>query len=44
MCGYIYLTTNLTNKKKYIGRKQSDKFLGTSYLGSGVHLKRKVNT
>lgn len=42
MCGYIYLTTNLTNKKKYIGRKQSDKFLGTSYLGSGVHLKRAV--
>ena len=27
MYGYIYITTNLINNKKYIGRKKSDKFL-----------------
>ena len=35
MFGYIYLTTNLINEKKYIGQKTSNKFLGESYLGSG---------
>lgn len=42
MIGYIYLTTNTVNNKKYIGRKCSDKFLGTKYLGSGTHLKQAI--
>lgn len=42
MFGYIYLTTNLINKKQYIGRKVSTKFLGTKYLGSGTHLKNAI--
>lgn len=36
MYGYIYKTTNLCNGKIYIGQKKSTKFLGESYLGSGV--------
>ena len=39
MIGYIYLTTNTVNNKKYIGRRKSNVFLGNKYLGSGVHLK-----
>ena len=38
--GFIYLTTNLMNGKKYIGRhkgKESD-----SYLGSGVYIKPAI--
>ena len=35
MYGYIYKTTNLINKKIYIGQKKSDKYLGNKYLGSG---------
>lgn len=42
MIGYIYLTTNLVNGKKYIGRRKSDKFLGESYLGSGTYLKNAI--
>lgn len=43
MYGYIYLTENLINHKKYIGKKSSKKFLGTDYLGSGKILKEAVN-
>lgn len=42
MYGYIYLTTNLINNKKYIGRRKSSIFLGTNYLGSGKHLKKAI--
>lgn len=42
MYGYIYETTCLTNGKKYIGQKKSNKFLGTSYLGSGVLICRAI--
>lgn len=34
MFGYIYITTNLVNDKKYIGKKKSSKF-DPKYLGSG---------
>lgn len=42
MYGYIYLTTNLINGKKYIGRRTSKKFLGEQYLGSGTHIKNAI--
>ena len=42
MYGYIYITTNLVNGKKYIGQHKSEKFLGNSYLGSGIVLKESV--
>lgn len=41
MIGYIYLTTNLINGKKYIGKRQKSKF-DESYIGSGVRLKAAV--
>ena len=42
MYGYIYKTTNLINKKIYIGQKKSKIFLENKYLGSGLYLKRAV--
>lgn len=42
MYGYIYMTTNKLNNMRYIGRRKSDIFLGSKYLGSGVHLTRAV--
>jgi len=40
--GFIYITTNLVNGKKYIGQK---KFIRQweYYLGSGRHLKNAIN-
>lgn len=43
MFGYIYKTTNLCNGKIYIGKKQSDRFLGEAYLGSGIRLNAAIN-
>lgn len=37
MYGYIYLTTNHVNGKRYIGRKTATKWVPT-YLGSGTYL------
>lgn len=41
MYGYIYITTNLINGKKYIGQHRSNK-LDHSYLGSGKALTEAV--
>lgn len=41
MFGYIYLTTNLLNKKRYIGKHQS-KTLKNGYLGSGTLLRQAI--
>ena len=43
MYGYIYLTENLINGRKYIGKKASSKFLGEKYLGSGKALNVAIN-
>lgn len=42
MFGYIYMTENLINHKKYIGQKKSNKFLENKYLGSGTYLKNAI--
>ena len=41
MYGYIYLTTNLINDKKYIGKHISEQF-DTKYYGSGKLLLRAI--
>lgn len=42
MYGYIYITTNLTNNKKYIGKHASSKF-DENYKGSGKRLWNAIN-
>lgn len=41
MIGYIYITTNLINNKKYIGLKTSEYFKN-NYLGSGKIIKKAI--
>lgn len=41
MCGYIYLTTNLVNGKKYVGSHKSEIFT-ENYKGSGTILKKAI--
>lgn len=41
MYGYIYMTENLINHKRYIGKHKSEIFK-ESYLGSGVYLLRAI--
>ena len=41
MIGYIYLTTNLINNHKYIGKRQKSKF-DESYKGSGKRLQAAI--
>lgn len=42
MYGYIYLTTNLINGKKYIGQHASPVFEPDRYIGSGVILWKAI--
>lgn len=45
MYGYIYLTTNLINNKKYIGQhKYSKPEIDKNYLGSGKYICRAIHT
>ena len=41
MYGYIYITTNLLNGKKYIGQHKASSF-DTKYIGSGIYLNRAI--
>ena len=41
MYGYVYLTTNLVNNRKYIGQHKSSKF-DKRYLGSGLILAQAI--
>lgn len=42
MYGYIYITTNLLNGKKYIGQHRATQF-DDKYIGSGIYLTRAIN-
>ena len=42
MYGYVYMTTNRVNGKRYIGKKVSKKF-EPNYLGSGTYLKNAIS-
>lgn len=42
MYGYIYLTTNNVNNKKYIGQSSYKKINKKDYLGSGKYLKKAI--
>lgn len=42
MYGYIYLTTNLINERKYIGQHTSSEF-DPNYKGSGKILWQAIN-
>jgi len=40
--GFVYITTNLHNGKKYIGQTQYRKSMRASYLGSGKVIRRAI--
>ena len=42
MYGYIYITTNLINGKKYIGQHKAKKRLSVVYKGSGILIKKAL--
>ena len=42
MYGYIYITTNLLNGKKYIGKHKSSEFEFDKYYGSGKYIKAAI--
>lgn len=42
MYGYVYMTINLINGKRYIGQHQASKFEPDKYIGSGNYFRRAV--